>query len=253
MNIEDVYHAVPDSRGGVTLRLRKAIQTTDSRKFYTGTGDPRPPQVRVTKSPASHPMIYTPPHRRTADTVRTARDNVRTRDTVLSCPTPEEMAEWSKRMATMAGFDGGLQWQGDLQPVGDAVRRVKDALNRVTDKRRVKDAINQAMCDIANYGSFLETSEAEEGPAGTLSFGGEDEMTLSEVHEANNITPSKASVGDSGGAQMRAWRDHTGDAIAKMQRANDAVWAKKPVSHATPAKLLESTTLAPRAKSWWKG
>jgi hypothetical protein len=139
---------------------------------------------------------------------------------VISTVTPEEDAAWAKRMSTMSGFDGGTVWQGDMQPVGKAVAQVK---------RRVKDAVAQALCDIANYGSYLETSEGDLGPADALSFEGNDELTREDVHAANNI--SKAATGDSGGAQMRAWRDQTGNQIAKMQRQFDAYWEKQTAWH----------------------
>lgn len=209
MNIVDLYHAVTDSRGGVALRLRKSIQTTDG-KMLTGAGDPLPPQVRAVKR-APHPMIYRRP----------------TQDTMLTTPTPAENAEWSKRMATMSGYDGGLQWQGDLQPVGRAVNQVLDALRRVTDKARVKDALSQAVCAIANYGNYLETSELESGPSGVLASGSQDELTREDVHAANNITPSKAATGDSGGAQVRGWRDQTANDVASINARNAAFWDKQ--------------------------
>jgi hypothetical protein len=130
-------------------------------------------------------------------------------------------------MATMSGYDGGLQWQGDLQPVGQAVNQVLDALRRVKDHARAKDALSQAVVAIANYGNYLETSEADLGPSDVLAFeGNDDAMTLADVHAANNITPSKAATGDSGGAQMRRVRDQTGCEVAKINAQNAAYWDK---------------------------
>jgi hypothetical protein len=219
-------------------KSRPTARTTDG-AFYTPEGSPLPPQVRVVKK--ASPIVN---RWRYSDHRSAARHNVRTKDTVLSCPTPEEMEAWTKRMATMSGFDGGLQWRGDMQPVGKAAAQFADAIRRMKDGRQ-KDVLSQ------NFGSFLETSEADLGPSDALSFEGNDELTLAEVHAANGI--SKAAVGDSGGAQLRALRDETGNAIAKMQRANDVAWAKKPATQATPAKLLESASPARSAKSWWKG
>ena len=149
-------------------------------------------------------------------------------DTVITPPTPEEDAEWSRRMATMSGFDGGTMWQGDLQPVGKAVAQVADAIRRVRskDKRRAKDALAQAMTSLADFGSYLETSEANVGPAGTLAFQGNDDgLTLSDIHAANGI--SKAATGDSGGAQMRRWRDQTANEVAKINAQNAAYWERQ--------------------------
>src|SRR5580704_15262283 len=183
-----------------------SIQTTDASRILTVK--PAKPKIR-----ASHPMIYRRP----------------TQDTVISTVTPEEDAAWAKRMATMSGFDGGTMWQGDLQPVGEAVARVTDALRRVKDKARQRDALSQAVCALADYGNHLSNSEGDLGPADALSFEGNDELTREDVHAANNI--SKAATGDSGGAQMRAWRDQTGNQIAKMQRQFDAYWEKQTAWH----------------------
>jgi hypothetical protein len=212
------HHAIVAHDAAIVARekARPSIETRDA-KFYTGTGDPLPPQVRFVKK-ASHPMIY----------------KRRTSDTVITPPTPEEDSEWTRRMATMSGYDGGLQWQGDLQPVGHAVNQVLDALRRVKDHARAKDALSQAVCAIANFGNFLETSEADGGPAGALAFPGNlDEMRGGREEDISghgvNAKPhfSKASVGDSGGAQMRRLRDQTGNEIASMQRQYDAYWEKQ--------------------------
>jgi hypothetical protein len=157
---------------------------------------------------------------------RSQRGRFRFSDTVINTPTPAENAEWSKRMATMSGFDGGLQWQGDLQPVGKAVAQVMDALRRVKDSRRQKDALSQAVCAIAEFGNDLGNSEMVGGPSGALISGSQDELTREDVHAANNITPSKAATGDSGGAQMRRVRDQTGNEVAKINAQNAAYWDK---------------------------
>src|ERR1700728_1859984 len=172
--------------------------------MLTGAGDPLPPQVRAVKR-SPHPMIYRRP----------------TQDTVLTTPTPAENAEWSKRANSLSGYDGGLQWQGDLQPVGRAVNQVLDALRRVTDKARVKDALSQAVCAIANYGNYLETSELESGPAGVLASGSQDELTREDVHAANNITPDPTTA-DGARAEVDMNR-RTGDA---MNRNNAAFYDK---------------------------
>lgn len=202
--IDEIFKLVATGDGRSAWRLvpRRPIRTTDG-KMYTSTGD--------------HQVG-------------------RARDTVLSPPTPAENAEWSRRMATMSGYDGGLLWQGDLKPVGDAVAAVTDALRRVKGgTNRQKDALSKAVCAIANYGNHLETSEADQGPAGALAFGGNDEMNGGREEDvsghaiSSDAKPrfSKASVGDSGGAQMRKWRDQTGNEVAAMQRAINEFWARQ--------------------------
>jgi hypothetical protein len=195
------------------------IRTTDA-KFYTGTGDPLPPVVRtVKKSPLLDRWRF--------------RDSG-TRDTVISTVTPEEDAAWSKRMATMSGYDGGLQWRGDMAPVGKAVAQVADALRRFKDKRRMKDALAQALCSIANYGNYLESSEADLGPADVLSFEGNDELTLADVHSANGIKPDPTT---SEGARAEVEMNRrTGDAI---NAANAKAWANaKFVTDAVPRNAM---------------
>jgi hypothetical protein len=185
----------------------------------------------------------------------------RSRDTVISPPTPAENAEWSKRMATMSGFNGGTMWQGDLQPVGEAVARVADALRRVKGGARQKDALSQAVVALANFGNTLGNSEADLGPADVLSFEGNDELTLSDVHEANGIKPdpttsegARAEVemnrrtGDAiNAANAKAWanakfvtdavpRDAMAAKIQDMNRSNADFWAKQTAHQRTPPK-----------------
>jgi hypothetical protein len=207
-------------------RARPSIQTTDA-AFYTPNADPLPPQVRATKkaSPIANRWRF-------SDHSSARGTTIRTRDTVLNCPTPAELEEWTRRMATMSGFDGGTQWQGDLEPVGKAVAQVADALRsyarRTKDRARVKDAMYQAMSDIAEFGNDLGNSEMVGGPAGALASGSQDELTREDVHAANNITPSlsKAATGDSGSAHMRRVRDQTGNEVAKINAQNAAYWDK---------------------------
>jgi hypothetical protein len=251
------YSSLPEHRAIVARdaaivvreKARPSIQTRDG-KFLTGTGDPLPPQVRIVKkaSPIANRWRFSDGKNRDTST----STSIRTSDTVISTVTPEEDAAWSKRMATMSGYDGGLQWRGDMAPVGKAVAQVADALRRVKGGARQKDALSKAVVAIANFGNTLGNSEAEFGPADALSFEGNDELTLADVHSANGI--SKAAVGDSGGAQLRAIRDRTSNEVEKIQRWHDDLWAKKPATNGTPAKLLESTSPARATKkSWWKG
>jgi hypothetical protein len=79
-------------------RARPAIRTTDA-KFYTGTGDPLPPQVRATKRAAS-PIAN---RWRFSDGAA-----IRTRDMLLS-------AEPTSRNPDMMG---STNWNGDPKPEG---------------------------------------------------------------------------------------------------------------------------------------
>jgi hypothetical protein len=208
----------------VSVRLWEPIGTTRIRttdaKFYTGTGDPLPPQARaVKKSQVLDRWRFRDGQSR--DAVITAR----TRDTVLSTPTPAENAAWSARMATMSGYDGGLLWQGDLQPVGKAVAAVVDALRRVKGAARQKDALSQAVVALADFGNDLGNSEADRGPAGTLAFGHatpEDVQKANDEYWRNNST--RASAMDSAGQRGLSTRA-TADSI---NAANRAFYAPQP-------------------------
>ena len=211
MNIQDVFHGEPDGHGGVTLVARRPVQTRDGKTLT----------VKPKSRAAQHPMIYRRP----------------TADTLLTTPTPAENAEWSRRANSLSGFNGGTLWQGDLTPVGQAVMQVADALRsvRAVDKRRVKDAMAQALCAISNYGNYLETSEGDLGPSDVLSFEGNDELTLSDVHEANGIKPDLTT---SEGARAEVdMNRRTGDAI---NAANARAWAdpKFPTADAKPRDAL---------------
>jgi hypothetical protein len=143
---------------------------------------------------------------RTTDSLRT----LTSRDTLLLTPSPSEMAEWSRRMATMSGCDLGRLWVGDLTEKFDAIK--------ATDPAKFADAVTTVMGALADYslGNDLGTSEASSGPAGSLAFHG-------------GVKPefSKASVGDSGGAQMRRWRDQTSNVVASLNAKNAAFWEKQ--------------------------
>lgn len=133
----------------------------------------------------------------------------RSRDTVLSTPTPAEMAEWSRRMATMSGCDLGRLWVGDLTSKLDAIKG---------DRTKLGDALTTVMDALADYslGNDLSTSEASGGPSGSLAFHG-------------GVKPefSKASVGDSGGAQLRKWRDQTSNEVKSINANNAAFWDRQ--------------------------
>jgi hypothetical protein len=117
---------------------------------------------------------------------------------------------------------------------GKALAQVAVALRRAKD-RRIKDAVAQTLCSIANFGSYLETSEANLGPSDVLSFQGNDELTLSAVHAANGIKPDPTtSEGSRAEVEMNR---RTGDAI---NAANAKAWAdpKFPTADAKPREAL---------------
>jgi hypothetical protein len=250
--IEKIFKVETTSDGQWCMVPRRPIETRDGKMLAGTGGTPVAPQVRITNK--ASPITGRWRYRDSAAT---------TRDTVISTVTPEEDAEWSKRMATMSGFNGGTMWQGDLKPVGEAVARVADALRRVKGSQRQKDALSQAVCAIANFGNDLGNSEADLGPADALAFEGNDELTLSAVHEANGIKPdpttsegARAEVdmnrrtGDAiNAANAKLWanngkpntldakpRDATRALIQKTQRANDQFWAAKTAHQRTPPK-----------------
>jgi hypothetical protein len=127
----------------------------------------------------------------------------RARDMLLTTPTPTEMAAWSARMATMSGCDLGRLWVGDLTSKLDAVKSAHPA--------KFADAVETITDALANYGNGFASSTAVSGPSGSLAFNG---------------TLSKVSVGDSGGAQLRKWRDQTSNKVEEMNVAAAALWAK---------------------------
>jgi hypothetical protein len=140
----------------------------------------------------------------------------RARDAILSPPTQTEYAENARRVASTIGMDLGQVWAGDLKPVSDAIARVKDALSRIKDKGRIGDALAAAVSELADYGGQLKSREAELGAAGSLTFGG------------GGPERSAASVGDSGGAQLRARRDKTANEVKSINKANSKFWDRKP-------------------------
>ncbi len=188
MDAADVFKLrAPDKYGNWGLELRKPIQTTDSR-------------------------IYT----------RGAIGTGRTRDTLLTPPTQAEYAENARRVATMTGLDLGRVWAGDLKPKLDLIK----------DRKQLGDALSSLVQELGAYGTErgrgegaelyggeLESSEAELGHTGSLTFGGGEPER------------SAASVGDSGGAQLRAWRDKTAHEVRSMNKANRKFWNdRKPVA-----------------------
>jgi hypothetical protein len=106
-------------------KARPSIQTRDA-KFYTGTGDPLPPQVRIT--------------RKTVDSQLSWKRNGKFRDTVVSTPTPAELAAWAARMAEMSGFDGGWTTpDGNIRTSGSfaagaSAEQVQDAMKKYWDE-----------------------------------------------------------------------------------------------------------------------
>jgi hypothetical protein len=131
----------------------------------------------------------------------------RFRDTVIGTVTPEEDAEWSRRMSTMSGCDLGRRWVGDLTEKLDAVKS--------SDPAKVRDAVATIMSGLADYtvGNDLGTSEASGGPAGALAFNG----GLSKAATADN----------SGGAQLRKWRDRTSNDVASINAANREYYGQR--------------------------
>jgi hypothetical protein len=154
------------------------------------------------------------------------RGRFRFHDTVISPPTPAENAAWSARMATMSGYDGGLLWQGDLQPVGNAVVAVVDALRRVKGAARQKDALSQAVVALADFGNDLGNSEADPGPAGALAFGHatpQDVQQINDKYWADKLGKTHAT--DSGRGLSRATPDSINAANAEFWQQQTA-WQK---------------------------
>jgi hypothetical protein len=143
---------------------------------------------------------------------------VRTTDAILSTPTSAELEANQRHTSSTTGLDLGKRWTGDLKPVGEAVARVIDALRRVKDRARQKDALSEAVVAIENFGNDLGTSEASSGPAGSLAFNGGAKPEF-----------SRASVGDSGGAQLRKWRDQTSNEVASINAKNREYYGQKPL------------------------
>jgi hypothetical protein len=136
--------------------------------------------------------------------------DARSRDVWITPPTAAESAANQRRTGAVAWLNLGLVWQGDLKPVGEAVARVIDALRRVKDKARQRDALSAAAVEIANYGNDLGTSEAGRGPAGSLAFNG--------------------SVDERRGEREEDIDGHVLDSSAtpqSIQRANDQYWADR--------------------------
>lgn len=137
---------------------------------------------------------------RTTDSRRT----LTSRDALLSPPTASETAAWLARMATMSGLDLGRLWVGDLTSKLDAVKSA--------DPAKFADVVETITDALANYGNGFASSTAVSGPSGSLTFNG---------------SLSKASVDDSGGAQLRKLRDQTANEVAKINADNGAFWDKQ--------------------------
>jgi hypothetical protein len=158
----------------------------------------------------SQPMTY-PPTQGTMQMPEAKRYVVtartRTADAMLTPPTAEESAAAGRRPYNPDML--GKVWAGDFEKtfVGYST----------ADKRRALDAARKALDEYAmeNFGS---------GELGVNGLGAlatdrpEEEFELPEM--------SRASVGDSGGAQMRRLRDQTGAEVARMQAAANKFWKR---------------------------
>ncbi len=108
----------------------------------------------------------------------------------------------------------GRLWVGDLTEKLDAIK---------ADPRKFADALGTVMGALADYslGNHLGSSEASSGPAGSLAFIGGVKP---------DPTTSKTSVGDSGGAQLRKWRDQTSTEVNSINAKNREFWGQKPLA-----------------------
>jgi hypothetical protein len=176
----------------------------------------------------------------------------RSRDTILSPPTREELAANQRRTASMSGLDLGMRWTGDLQPVGEAVARVIDALKRVKDQAQQKQALSAAVVALADYGN--ESSEAHRGPFGSLAFGGslatdrpEMEFNLSTSATPDDINAANRAFCD------RANRSVTSDALRDAMPARGAHVTAADVQRLNNAFNGTQSRAQPYSRPWGNG
>jgi hypothetical protein len=138
------------------------------------------------------------------------RQPVYTKDAILSPPSREELAENQRRTAKMSGLDLGKLWIGDLKPKLDAIKG---------DRAKLADALSSLIVGLGEYGNRIAQGDDPDckssSASGSMRLGG---------------AGSLASIGDSGGAQLRKWRDQTSNQVNSINAKNREFWDRKPAT-----------------------
>jgi hypothetical protein len=137
---------------------------------------------------------------RVMEPVRLRTTDALARDTIIDVPTAAQMLKYCQSLAKM---DPGVVWDGNM-------REAKGALDRLTSRE-----LCDTLAGLANYstersdsmssGSNLESSEADPGPAESLTFNG----------KVTQDRAARIALRETAQATAR---------IAKMQEANDRLW-----------------------------